>query len=493
MFDTKGKAVLYLVTSGGPDEDKKMVEDWSRAKGIEEKMRRMDRGQGAGFRSEKRRSEGGDSSMEKKRKVMVPDSSWLDGGDLLPAGWKMKGEPGMGNYRVLSSENLSFPALRHHLRHMLQNGFLDEQVEEVRSKMLLNGWQKDELLPRGWMYKPKTEKKPALYCTFEGELVQSHSRAMEKLKETDGEAVENFDAFMKKLGIGLRDLRMDLSDFKTSLYLPEGWLGNEKAQSVHNKHIHLVNKEHKRFSTYKSAAEFMEADARYSAQDVEMLMLYPDGKRHCNGSRNPQQNTLPNTLPNTQRNSPQIPMQNQLRTPLQNRVQIPLQNRLQNPRQNIPTQNQVGAVKPENDWQESDYLPDGWTCKQQNKAAGILLKSPEGKICTSYSTAEALLKEDTTRYGKQDIIRLYMYPDGGNHRTLVAPKPGPPVRGASKVLQQGVRQEVSALQRLDRGAISWQKVQKEVKEGVPQGEGNKKTVLQFTDIGDVMAKLRAPK
>ena len=64
--------------------------------------------------------------------------------------------------------------------------------------------------------------------------------------------------FTKKQG---GDRRRDLSKFKPSLYLPEGWLYSEL---THGSHINIVSQEVQRFTIYPIAATFMESEEKYT-------------------------------------------------------------------------------------------------------------------------------------------------------------------------------------------------------------------------------------
>ena len=80
---------------------------------------------------------------------------------------------------------------------------------------------------------------------------------------------KDFKLFTKKQG---GDRCRDLSKFKPSLYLPEGWLYSEL---THSSHINIVSPEGQRFTSYAIAATFMESEEKYTSHDIEKLFLYP--------------------------------------------------------------------------------------------------------------------------------------------------------------------------------------------------------------------------
>ena len=71
--------------------------------------------------------------------------------------------------------------------------------------------------------------------------------------------------------------RRDLSKFKPSPYLPEGWLYSEL---THGANINIVSQEGQRFTSYAIAATFMEAEEKYTSLDIERLFLHPNGHKH---------------------------------------------------------------------------------------------------------------------------------------------------------------------------------------------------------------------
>ena len=109
----------------------------------------------------------------------------------------------------------------------------------------------------------------------------------------------------------------------------------------------------KRFSYYSPAVAFMKEDPRYTEKDITRFYLYPDGINHK------QQSDL--------------------------------------------------------SWSTSVYLPEGWACKPLKKGWAILLKSCDDTKLKSYKTAAAHMEADS-RYTKEDVERLYHYPDGKSHK-----------------------------------------------------------------------------
>ena len=156
--------------------------------------------------------------------------------------------------------------------------------------------------------------------------------------------------------------RIDTSDYKPSEYLPEGWMGKEKEVTEEDKeegkrdtHIKIMNEEGVKFSSYKKASEFMKANEKYTAEDIEKLYLYPNGKKHV----------------------------------------------------------QFGVVE---EWKTSEYLPQGWLCSAVKEGGHINIASSDTirEKFRSYKKAAEFLKANP-KYTSQDVDRLYLYPDGTQH------------------------------------------------------------------------------
>ena len=64
--------------------------------------------------------------------------------------------------------------------------------------------------------------------------------------------------------------------WKESHYLPVGWLGKDK--KVGKKF--LISENGERFSSYRSAVEFMKLNQKYSEQDLSRVYHFPDGRNH---------------------------------------------------------------------------------------------------------------------------------------------------------------------------------------------------------------------
>ena len=101
----------------------------------------------------------------------------------------------------------------------------------------------------------------------------------------------------------------------------------------------------------------MKLDQTYSANDIERIYLYPNGKSHRTNTK---------------------------------------------------------------EWNTNIYLPKGWKCKDKRKGAtNIILRAAEGITLTSSRAASAFMEQNTA-CTNEDIKQLYFYPDGENqHFTFI--------------------------------------------------------------------------
>ena len=198
-------------------------------------------------------------------------------------------------------------------------------------------------------------------------------------------------------------------EWKTSSYLPEGWLCRD--DNSHN--IRLQTPEGVKLRTYKTAKEYMEADPKYTEEDVEKLFLYPDGQV-SNAKR----------LIRTNKDSLQQPYSKDL---LQ---QVSVQ--LQHPKiQNVISPVLLASTRVESGWETNEFLPQGWLHKPR-QGREINLLTPEGIKLRSYKAAFDLMAEGDD-FSQEDIDRLALYPDGQQARLR------PEDWSASPYLPQGWR------------------------------------------------------
>ena len=65
----------------------------------------------------------------------------------------------------------------------------------------------------------------------------------------------------------------------------------------------------------------------------------------------------------------------------------------------------------------SQYLPDGWLCKDSSNKVGIDIVSPDRRRFYSYRKAADYM-EANDGYSEEDVRRLFLYPDGQQHKDI---------------------------------------------------------------------------
>ena len=69
-------------------------------------------------------------------------------------------------------------------------------------------------------------------------------------------------------------------------------------------------------------------------------------------------------------------------------------------------------------WKTNEYLPEGWMCSSSiTLNANICVKADDNTKLTSYKAAVAYMEADP-KYTKEDVTRMYCYPDGKDRKKL---------------------------------------------------------------------------
>ena len=150
----------------------------------------------------------------------------------LPEGWKKRrGKGKLEAEMVLSPGGLQFRSRYNALLSMYKNSEGEKEIAAMRSKLQFEGWETDEFLPSGWLYKRTWEgmitggsiSTNTVYLTREGKVFESVKLAvefmesLEEYKEKDVEQLKAFQAQMNRVTTKRRD------DWKESDTVPPGW------------------------------------------------------------------------------------------------------------------------------------------------------------------------------------------------------------------------------------------------------------------------------
>ena len=259
------------------------------------------------------------------------------------------------------------------------------------------------------------------------------------MKEPDAQNVKTF----VKRNSNSTSGKIDTSEYKPSEYLPEGWMGKEKSteeekeEGKRDTHIKIMNDDGVRFGSYKKASEFMKANEKYTAEDIEKLYQYPDGKKHVQLGVVEEWKTseyLPQgwlCLAVKEGGHIQIASSDTIREKFRSYKKA-AEFLKANPKYTSEDVDRLylypdGSqhLNPEteaDDWKPNDWLPKGWTCcpvKKDSegkiskwKKSQIKIKSPEGERFHSYSKTALYMRSNTSKYTEEDIRKFYLYPDG---------------------------------------------------------------------------------
>ena len=143
----------------------------------------------------------------------------------LPAGWKLRVAEGKkGKLFFLSADGKMFPSRSIGLQHMIKEKYPTEEIEVMKTKLLKHdGWEINENLPKGWLFKQSYNGKNINMLTNEGDVVESFVSAIEYMKinpiysQLD---IENIQRALSELGI---ERRLESYKWEENQTIPEGW------------------------------------------------------------------------------------------------------------------------------------------------------------------------------------------------------------------------------------------------------------------------------
>ena len=171
---------------------------------------------------------------------------WNDGDDSLPANWKMRVSGGDAEMEwILSPEGVMYRSRVIALQDMIKRELPEDIVEEMRGKLLHEGWVTDPLFPDKWLIKKWEGKKRSKtgkldqdlkFLTREGHRLESFKTVIEHLEayKYGDEAISNVKAFKEQWSVSVRRGGFDWEE--CSISLPAGWQkrrGQGKTESEH--------------------------------------------------------------------------------------------------------------------------------------------------------------------------------------------------------------------------------------------------------------------
>jgi len=141
----------------------------------------------------------------RKTSVLKRDG-WLED-ETVPTGWKRRVIGASGRESILRPDGKQFMTRCSALQAMMEENHDDEDIQSMRSKLCYEGWNEDNCLPEGWLYKLWEAKVNGKTCrsyrffSVEGNILESMKTAMEFMKACGTytrKTIKNCKKFLKK-------------------------------------------------------------------------------------------------------------------------------------------------------------------------------------------------------------------------------------------------------------------------------------------------------
>ena len=171
---------------------------------------------------------------------------WQEGDESLPPSWKMRISEGDAEMEwILSPDNVQYRSRVIALQDMIKREVPYFQVEEMRRKLIHEGWVTDRHFPDGWLIKKWEGKKRSKtgklnqdlkFLTREGDRLESFKLVYEHMESHgyDRESILKVKTFKDQWSISVRRGGFEWEDGGETL--PAGWQkrrGQGKTESEH--------------------------------------------------------------------------------------------------------------------------------------------------------------------------------------------------------------------------------------------------------------------
>ena len=113
----------------------------------------------------------------------------------VPEGWMSDVET-VGTkvvHKIYSPEGEEFPGRRFALKHLIENDYPEEQVDEMRDFLMYEGWNRSEKLPLNWLFKAGT--KMFEFLDPSGAIFYGKNEVLEFLLQDATNNADNFKLF----------------------------------------------------------------------------------------------------------------------------------------------------------------------------------------------------------------------------------------------------------------------------------------------------------
>ena len=195
---------------------------------------------------------------------------WVSDDPSVPKGWKIRKSKFGWNViqsQVMSPDNKHFSGRRVALKFMIENNFLEDEIDAMRKCLKHDGWLKDQALPVNWFYKP--DHKGTNYFLDDKANFYRYNLEVFK-KNNDMKVVDSLKSFLnaqKRIYKHGKDLDGDWCHDDT---VPEGWMIRKVGGANFKNSYHLLSPEKQHFTARRNALKFM-IEKNYPEDDVESM------------------------------------------------------------------------------------------------------------------------------------------------------------------------------------------------------------------------------
>jgi len=193
------------------------------------------------------------------------DSSWVNGEDYLPEGWRYKVIHGTnGDYaRVLSPNGEAFSSKSKALQFMVKNNFSESDIQKMSAALVYDGWNESSFLPPEWRYKKcKSGRNEYNFLSPNGDMYASKKtltaffRSNEEYSEED---VKNLESLQEEIRVKWIQDKHNWLENEGSV--PPGWkirfFTGVKANKKPRVRCYILSPEGTLFQSRLKALQFM--------------------------------------------------------------------------------------------------------------------------------------------------------------------------------------------------------------------------------------------
>ena len=147
--------------------------------------------------------------------------------ETVPEGWKVRvadGKANSGKQFFLAPDGRQFPCRRIALKTMIENVFPQQDIEDMRSKLVYEGWETSEDLPKFWYVRRPSKLKEYAYSfvTDIGDKLASTKAAIEYLQSRNRDNIDEVDKLMN-FSKTVKTNNTERHQWEDDGTVPEGW------------------------------------------------------------------------------------------------------------------------------------------------------------------------------------------------------------------------------------------------------------------------------